>query len=388
MTEIHTPIPLSLYIHFPWCVRKCPYCDFNSHETGAVSQREYVAAMLRDLDRTLPDVWGRSLSSIFIGGGTPSLFDPQVLDDLLQQLRARFAFPPQREITLEANPGTVDEKRFSEFHSAGINRLSLGIQSFDDQKLESIGRIHSGSDAHRAIDVARQAGFDNINVDLMFGLPHQGIDDALNDLDMAIAAQTSHLSWYQLTIEPHTAFSHHPPTTPDDDQLWEMSRVGRERLASSHLQQYEISAFAAANRQCQHNLNYWQFGDYVGIGAGAHEKITLPAPHTIRRRSKQRSPERYLQCVMAGQPDQTEEFPDHRLLPLEFMMNALRLAQPLDLALFEERTHLSRECLRAPLARAEAMELLTFEQGQVTTTDKGKDHLNLLLELFVNIDEA
>ncbi|EDN69790.1 oxygen-independent coproporphyrinogen III oxidase [Beggiatoa sp. PS] len=301
MNFTHIP-PLSLYIHIPWCVRKCPYCDFNSHEISEpMPESDYIAALFADLEQDLPRVWGRTVRSIFIGGGTPSVLSPESIDDLLSGVRARIPVIANAEITLEANPGTVDSDRFNGFRKAGINRLSLGIQSFNDNALQSLGRIHGRKEALLAIEAAKQAGFQNINLDLMFGLPGQTLDAALEDLQTAVAFQPFHISWYQLTIEPNTLFYHQPPALSDDDLLWDMQTAGQTYLAAQGYYHYEISAYAKPAQQCQHNLNYWKFGDYLGIGAGAHAKITNTSKINfglqITRFSKQRHPRTYLQSA-------------------------------------------------------------------------------------------
>ena len=284
-----TAIPLSLYIHFPWCVRKCPYCDFNSHEAMAkIPEREYINALLGDLDHSLADIWGRSIQTIFMGGGTPSLFSPESMDRLLSQLRARLNFSPNIEISMEANPGTAEQGKFSEFFAVGINRLSIGIQSFDNVQLQRLGRIHNRREAFRAVEIAHAAGFDNLNLDLMFGLPRQTNEQALADLQNAIDLEATHLSHYQLTIEPNTFFYHQPPQTPDDDQLFEMQQQCQTLLADRGYTQYEVSAYAKDNHRCQHNLNYWQFGDYLGIGAGAHSKLSHGQPLQMTRQWRDR----------------------------------------------------------------------------------------------------
>ncbi len=328
MLNLTAPPPLSLYIHYPWCVRKCPYCDFNSHQLNAgIPEADYIAALLRDLQQHLPAVWGRQVQSIFIGGGTPSLLSPEGVDSLLSQLRALLPLLPECEITLEANPGTVEQGRFNAFRQAGINRLSIGVQSFNDEALQKLGRIHSGSEAILAAEVAHAAGFDNFNLDLMFGLPGQDSAAAVADLQQALTLSPSHLSWYQLTIEPNTAFAHAPPVLPEDEALWAIQTAGQSHLASAGYAQYEVSAYAREGQhsdpRCRHNLNYWRFGDYLGIGPGAHGKITHCAEGRIERIWKKRHPREWLQAtdpaaMIAGQSDISRSD-----LVLEFMMNAL-----------------------------------------------------------------
>ena len=287
--------PLSLYIHFPWCVQKCPYCDFNSHELkNSLDEKKYINALIDDLEQELPLFWGRSISSIIMGGGTPSLFSPESIDQLKSDLRARLTFSPDIEITLEANQDTVEFEKFKEFNTAGMNLLSIGIQSFSDDKLITLGRIHGRKEAIRADELAHDAGFSSFNLDLMYGLPNQSQQQAIDDIETAIALEPKHISHYQLTIEPNTFFHHQPPVTPDDDALWEMQLACQERLAKNDYAQYEISAYAMDSFQSQHNLNYWQFGDYLGIGAGAHGKLTNAPEQTISRSWKVKQPKEYL----------------------------------------------------------------------------------------------
>lgn len=384
MLSFHAPLPLSLYIHFPWCVRKCPYCDFNSHEApGPIPEVAYVDALLADLQQELPAVWGRPVRSIFIGGGTPSLMSPEGLDRMLSQLRALLGFGPEVEITLEANPGTVEQQRFTEFRAAGVNRLSIGIQSFDKDKLQRLGRIHSRDEAIRAAEAAHAAGFDNFNLDLMFGLPDQNEAQAQADVQQAIALAPSHISYYQLTIEPNTAFAHRPPVVPEDDVLWAMQCRGQETLAAAGYVQYEVSAHALEGARCQHNLNYWQFGDYLGIGPGAHGKITHAGEGRVERNWKQRHPQQYLQTaggaeMIAGRRELTRED-----LALEFMMNALRLTQGFDSRLFQDHTGLPLSVLARSLERAVAMGLIEWQPQRILPTERGRNYLNELLQLFM-----
>lgn len=376
--------PLSLYIHFPWCVRKCPYCDFNSHQArDGIPEAAYVDALIADLEQELPDVWGRSITSVFFGGGTPSLFSPEALDRLVSLLRALLALGPETEITLEANPGTVERGRFGEFRQAGINRLSIGIQSFDDTLLERIGRIHSGAEALAAAEAALEAGFENLNLDLMFGLPGQNAAAALTDLDRAIDLGPAHISYYQLTIEPNTPFSHQPPPLPDDEEKWTMFSHGRERLAAAGFNQYEVSAYARPGRRCRHNLNYWEFGDYLGIGAGAHQKLTHPAHGRIVRRAKQRHPRRYLETAAGANRIASEWSLSRHELPLEFMMNALRLNDGFPSHLFSDRTGLPISAVEPPLKQAEREGLILWDVGAIGPTKKGRLYLDSLLERFV-----
>ena len=376
--------PLALYIHIPWCVRKCPYCDFNSHEAkSGLPEREYVAALLRDLEQELPAAWGRTVDTVFIGGGTPSLFSPEAIDALLAGVRARVSLKPDAEITLEANPGTLEQGRFAEFRAAGINRLSIGVQSFRDDALQRIGRIHDRRAALRAAEAAHDAGLDNFNLDLMFGLPNQSLAEALEDLHTAVALEPAHLSWYQLTLEPNTWFARHPPVLPDDDALWDMQEQGQVQLAQAGYTQYEVSAYARAGRQCRHNLHYWRFHDYLGIGAGAHGKLTDTQAQCIRRRWKQKHPQRYLEqvgsdAVLGGQSELSPA--DARF---DFALNVFRLHEGTDRAAFTTTTGLPPEYLQAPLERALELGLLEESRDRILTTERGRRFLNDLLALFL-----
>jgi oxygen-independent coproporphyrinogen-3 oxidase len=384
MFRFDAPPPLSLYVHFPWCVRKCPYCDFNSHAArGDIPEQAYVAALLRDLEQELPAVWGRTVHSIFMGGGTPSLFSAAAIGELLSGIRARLALRPNLEITLEANPGTTEQGRFAAYRDAGINRLSLGVQSLQDDKLEALGRIHDSRQALAAVRAARDAGFDNINLDLMFGLPGQTVEQALADLQAAVDLAPEHLSWYQLTLEPNTLFHARPPSLPGDEALWRMQETGQSRLAGSGYTQYEVSAYARGGRQCRHNLNYWRFGDYIGIGAGAHGKITDAPGATIRRRWKKRHPGEYLETAgtPAGIAGQREL--DAAEAVFEFALNRLRLNQPFTLAEFEASSGLDRGQIREALHRAGEAGLLRIDGEQVRHTDKGWAFLNELQGCFL-----
>ncbi|MEK8020429.1 MAG: radical SAM family heme chaperone HemW [Candidatus Parabeggiatoa sp.] len=400
MFHFTTLPPLSLYIHIPWCVRKCPYCDFNSHQIrGDLNENEYIAAMLADLEQDLPRVYGRSVRSIFIGGGTPSVLSPEAIDNLLSGVRARLPVAAGAEITLEANPGTVDSSRFLGLREAGINRLSLGIQSFNDTTLQRLGRIHGRFEAISAIEMAKQAGFDNLNLDLMFGLPEQTVEMALADLQTAVRFAPSHLSWYELTIEPNTVFYHQSPPLPDEDELWAMQTAGQTDLADQGYFQYEVSAYAKSDRHCQHNLNYWKFGDYLGIGAGAHSKISDAALGSITRLSKQRHPQTYLQsaesdAVVANCTTLTAEE-----VALEFMMNALRLVEGFTIQEFTENTGLDQAsidkpveaaCARGWLIKKTEPLIISSEKElnrvqRIHTTDIGMRFLNNVLELFISL---
>jgi putative oxygen-independent coproporphyrinogen III oxidase len=388
--------PLTLYIHIPWCVRKCPYCDFNSHGVKEdIPEGQYIDALLADLEQDLPLVWGRQVSAIFIGGGTPSLFSPEGLERLLSQIRARIPFNPGTEITLEANPGTVEQSRFEGFRAAGINRLSIGVQSFADAQLQALGRIHSAAEACRAIEAAFRAGFDNINLDLMFGLPGQSMADAQADVKQAIVLNPTHISYYQLTIEPNTLFHARPPALPDDERIWDMQTRGLELLAQHGYQQYEISAYARGNRQCVHNRNYWRFGDYLGIGAGAHGKISDAQHQRITRLAKTRHPQQYLQSMggearkqylqsMGGEA----RIASRKLLSaqdaaFEYMLNALRLVEGVAVEDFEAHTGLPFSAIESSLKLAQQRELLQPESSRIRPTAQGRRYLNDLLEIFL-----
>lgn len=377
-----TTIPLSLYIHIPWCVRKCPYCDFNSHrQPDTIPEAEYISRLIQDLDDSLADIWGRRLISIFIGGGTPSLLKPDSFDTLLSAIRARISFAGDIEITLEANPGTVDESRFHGFRQAGINRLSLGVQSFDDHYLAKLGRIHDGDQAKRAIDCARQAGFDNINLDLMHGLPGQSVAEALQDLNCALSLQPQHLSWYQLTIEPNTAFYKSKPPLPSEDWIHDMQETGWHLLQQQGFDHYEISAFAQAGRPSCHNLNYWQFGDYLGIGAGAHSKISDGVTQTISRYTKSKQPKDYLDPSKPFKKQRQSIEADAR--PFEFMLNALRLRRPISLELFEQHTFLNRSILQPVCQTEKAQLLLQWQEHELSLTPLGQRFTNEAMALFL-----
>ena len=376
--------PLTLYIHFPWCVRKCPYCDFNSHEVrGELAEPAYIDALLADLEQELPRIWGRSVSSIFMGGGTPSLFSASSIDRLLSSLRARLTFAPNIEITLEANPGTVEQQRFAEFHAAGINRLSIGIQSFQDTQLEHLGRIHNGKQAICAVEAAHKAGFDNFNLDLMFALPGQSKQSAKNDLQTAIDLSPSHISYYQLTIEPNTLFHTHTPVLPSDDLAWAMQCEGQAHLDGAGYTQYEISAYAKVERQCRHNLNYWQFGDYLGIGAGAHDKITDMAQQTITRCWKVKHPDAYLSNAATEQRIAGSRTLSQDDTTLEFMLNTLRLTHGFNNELFQQHTGLPLSSIEAAMQEAESKGWLVRNRGCIQPTEEGQRFHNDLVTLFL-----
>ena len=376
--------PLSLYIHFPWCVQKCPYCDFNSHELKtSLDEKNYINALISDLEQELPLFWGRSISSIFMGGGTPSLFSPESIDQLISALRARLTFTPDIEISMEANPGTVELGKFKEFNAAGINRLSIGIQSFNDDKLEKLGRIHGRKEAIRAAEQAHDAGFNSFNLDLMYGLPNQSLQQAVEDIETAIALEPKHLSHYQLTIEPNTFFHHQPPITPDDDDLWEMQLACQEKLAKNNYAQYEISAYAKEGAQCQHNLNYWQFGDYLGIGAGAHGKLTNAAEQKINRSWKVKQPQDYLNNAMMDERISGNKTLSRNDASFEFIMNALRLNSGFETTVFQRHVGLPISVIEKALKQAEEKNWIHWDLKRIAATDTGRQYLNNLLELFM-----
>ncbi|WP_421867515.1 radical SAM family heme chaperone HemW [Marinobacter adhaerens] len=371
--------PLSLYIHVPWCVRKCPYCDFNSHAfTGTIPESAYLQALLEDLDQDLAFATDRPIETVFIGGGTPSLMSGDFYDRLFRELRARLAFATNAEITLEANPGTLEAGRFDAFRAAGINRLSIGVQSFNPDHLKTLGRIHDADAAHRAIRAARRAGFDNFNIDLMHGLPGQTPGQAIEDIQTALDYKPPHLSWYQLTLEPNTEFYSRPPELPDDDHLWDIYRRGSDYLHQHGYEDYEVSAWSLQGRASRHNLNYWTFGDYLALGAGAHGKISL-VDGSIRRYWKTRQPDAYLNRIGSRTAGSDAIAVDD--LPLEFLMNALRLKEGVDESLFSERTGLPLTTVGVKLEQLRNEKLLVSDRLQAT--DLGQRYLNSLLERFL-----
>ena len=380
--------PLSLYIHTPWCVRKCPYCDFNSHEPSndELPEAAYLNALLNDLAGDLSLASEREIQTIFIGGGTPSLLSPAFYDQLFKEIRLRLPFSSTIEITLEANPGTTEQQRFIGYREAGINRLSLGVQSFRPEQLSALGRIHSGQEAVNAVRQAREAGFDNLNIDLMHGLPKQTPTQAMEDIEQALALEPEHLSWYQLTLEPNTAFFSHPPVLPEEEALWDIQEAGHQRLEQAGLRRYEISAYARAGQQSRHNINYWQFGDYLGIGAGAHGKLTTvdsQGQRHIERRWKTRQPEAYLRrandprgFVAGKQPIATQE------LPLEFAMNALRLTDGVTMDVWTAYTGQPQDVLLSRLQSAYEKGLLMEMPEKLRASPQGLLFLNELLTLI------
>ena len=373
--------PLALYIHIPWCVRKCPYCDFNSHEArGEVRESVYVDALINDLDAALPNIWGRPVQTIFFGGGTPSLFSAASLDRLLSEVRARVPLAPAAEITLEANPGTFEAEKFAAYRKLGINRLSIGIQSFNPTHLKALGRIHDDDEARRAVAIARD-NFDNFNLDLMYALPQQTLAEALADIDQAVSLGAPHISAYHLTLEPNTLFYKHPPPLPDHDASAAMQEAIENKLQTAGYDHYETSAFAKPGRPCKHNLNYWQFGDYLGIGAGAHSKLSFR--ERIVREMRYKHPETYLQKVKSGAAVQEHRVIGVADLPFEFMMNALRLTDGVARAIFSERTGLPISVVAKILTRAEDKQLIARDHRHLAPSQKGQRFLNDLLEMFL-----
>ena len=373
--------PLSLYVHIPWCVRKCPYCDFNSHESDAkIPENDYLQALFRDLTNDLPWVQNRKIHSIFFGGGTPSLFSANAIEKIIQRAETLIGFEDDIEITLEANPGTAEQQKFADFNAAGVNRLSIGVQSFNNDHLSALGRIHDGDNALKAIEMAQICGFERFNIDLMHGLPNQTRVQAISDLETAINTGATHISWYQLTIEPNTAFYSKPPILPIEDQLADIQDLGQQTLAKAGFEQYEISAFARNDQQCKHNINYWQFGDYLGIGAGAHGKITLPDQNSIIRSAKTRLPKHYLNQDSSALTSDTPIAQDQ--LALEFMMNALRLTDGVKKNLLNSRTGLSTDQIEEKIEQLNQEGFLRHHPSNYCTTDLGARFLDTLLQRF------
>ena len=380
--------PLSLYVHIPWCVKKCPYCDFNSHaRDGALPVDAYVDALSADLDADLARfgdaLTGREIVSVFFGGGTPSLFAPDAIARILDRAADRLAFRDGVEITMETNPGTVEHGRFDEYLRAGVTRISFGVQSFDDEKLLRLGRIHSASEAERAIKTAQDAGYENLNLDLMYALPEQTLAGALSDVDRAIALAPAHVSHYQLTLEPNTLFAAKPPPLPDVDAAWDMQEACQQRLAAAGYAQYEVSAYAKDARRCAHNLNYWEFGDYLGIGAGAHGKISDTGSDAISRSAKVKLPRSYLDRAARGDAFGSVDAVVIEQRPFEFMLNALRLNDGVSMRDFEERTGLSRNVIDGPLAEARERDWLEADDAALRPTESGRRFLNDLTGLFL-----
>lgn len=376
--------PLSLYVHLPWCLRKCPYCDFNSHEWGgaasALPESAYLDALRADLEAALPLVWGRKVHSVFLGGGTPSLFSPEAIDRLLGDVRSLLPLEAGCEVTLEANPGTFERDRFRGYRQAGVTRLSVGVQSFDDDKLRRLGRVHDRRQALAALEEAR-ACFDTFNLDLMYALPGQTLEELEADLAQALAFEPPHLSVYHLTIEPNTYFAKYPPVVPDDDLAFEMLDRITERTAAAALERYEVSAYARPGHRCVHNLNYWSFGDYLGIGAGAHSKLSFP--HRVVRQVRYREPARYMAAARDGRAVAQEQEVARHQLPFEFMLNALRLKDGFELAQFGQRTGLPLSAIAAGLDEAERRGLVERDWQRVWPTAKGFDFLSDLQALFL-----
>lgn len=378
--------PLSLYIHVPWCVRKCPYCDFNSHAVdpaAPIPEQDYLAALRADLECTLPDVWGRTVHSIFVGGGTPSLLTGAAVEQLLSDVRARLPLAPDCEITLEANPGTFEAGRYAAYRAAGVNRLSLGVQSFDNARLADLGRVHDGEQARRAIEAARRV-FDNFNIDLMIGLPGQTVAAACRDIEQALELDPPHLSMYQLTIEPNTVFHKYPPVLPDEDVLAGIQSAAEARVAAAGYQHYEVSAFCRPGHASRHNRNYWTFGDYLGIGAGAHAKLSLPTG--IVRTERFRQPASYLDNARQGRFVSAERRLGPDDLVFEFMLNALRLHEGFEPELFTRRTGLPLSALDAGLRQAQSRGLITVDPKRIAPTDLGRRFLNDLQAVFLAPD--
>lgn len=376
--------PLSLYVHLPWCLHKCPYCDFNSYRAaGAVPEHPYVDALLRDLDAEADLVAGRPIESVFIGGGTPSLFAGSAIARLLEGVRARVDVADDAEITLEANPGASDAARFAAYRRAGVTRLSIGVQSFRTTQLRALGRVHDEHDAERAVRAAHAAGFDNVNVDLMYGLPGDSVAGAIGDVERAVALEPSHVSWYQLTLEPHTAFHRRPPPLPPEDVLLEIETRCRALLASAGYERYEVSAYARSGYRCRHNLNYWRFGDYIGIGAGAHGKVTAPDGAVVRR-AKTRNPRTYMEVAGTDAAVRIERITAPSDIVLEFMMNALRLADGVAVDEFEASTGQRVGSIEAPLAAAIDRGWIERDGSRIRPTPRGYALLNEVLALFVD----
>ncbi len=383
-----TPIPLSLYIHFPWCIQKCPYCDFNSHAVkGELPEKRYIDALIRDLETELPFIWGRRLESVFMGGGTPSLISAAGMQRLMSALRRLLPMRPEMEITLEANPSTFEQERFKQYRDCGINRLSIGIQSFNQDHLRRLGRVHNDQEALEAANIAKQAGFDNFNLDLMFALPQQTQAQAMQDLQTAIECQPSHISWYQLTIEPNTFFHHSPPAhLPNDDLIADIQDQGVKILQQAGFKQYEVSAYSQAGKQCAHNRNYWEFGDYVAIGAGAHGKVSQLQTNTIERYFKYKQPQRYMEACEQGEPRSQTTQLSKQDLSFEFMLNALRLKQGVERTLFEQRTGLSLDAIAQPLQAVIDKGLLSKDAQRLSTSDLGWRFLNEVTTVFLSDD--
>jgi putative oxygen-independent coproporphyrinogen III oxidase len=375
---------LALYVHMPWCVRKCPYCDFNSHQLkSAAPDTSYIDALIRDFDMELPRLSGRRIDTVFFGGGTPSLFQPEDFSRLLGALRQRIAFADDMEVTLEANPGTIERGRFAGYRDAGINRVSLGAQTFAPRALELLGRIHSADDTHRAVAELRAAKLDNFNLDLMYALPQQTAEEALDDVRIACALGPAHISYYQLTLEPGTVFHARPPPLPDEDAAWQIQTVGQKLLAEAGYEQYEVSAYARDGARCRHNVNYWLFGDYLGIGAGAHGKLSLELPERILRTTKPKQPREYQEQIRRAAAMGESSFILPKDLPFEFMLNALRLNEGFALSDYRRQTGLEMDSVEVKIAQAERRGLLTGRTGGWCPTELGRRFLNDLQASFL-----
>lgn len=380
--------PLALYIHFPWCEKKCPYCDFNSHQIkdgvggkSGFDEKRYIKALIADLETELPNIWGRQVHSIFIGGGTPSLLSPEGMDELLSAIRARINLEPDAEITMEANPGSIEAEKFAAFAKCGINRVSIGVQSFQDEQLKALGRIHNGEEAKRAIRIAMDH-FKSVNLDLMYGLPNQSLEAAKADVQTALSFNTPHLSFYNLTLEPNTYFASFPPKLPSEDEVDAIFEQNLDLLTKAGYQRYEVSAYAKKDQECKHNLNYWRFGDYIGIGAGAHGKISFP--NKITRQVRERHPEAYMEAMeKKGSALIESREIDAKDLPFEFMLNALRLSEGVDTSTFSERTGLPLSTISKALAQATQKGLLDENPSKLKASDQGLRYLNNLQELFL-----
>lgn len=382
MLKLTAPLSLSLYIHLPWCVKKCPYCDFNSHQMKQeLPEALYVAALMQDLEENLAAIQDRQLVSIFFGGGTPSLFSAEAIKQILQGVHERLHYDANIEITLEANPGTLDESRFAGFRAAGINRVSLGIQSLQDEKLQALGRIHGREQALRAIETLPRVGFNNFNLDLMHGLPNQSIDDALQDLKDALAFNPPHLSWYQLTLEPNTLFHHRPPVLPNEETLWQIQEQGKALITQHAFQQYEVSAYAIPGHECAHNRNYWEFGDYLGIGAGAHSKMTHHDTQQIIRHSQVKNPKDYLDPAKSFTAHQNSV--SEKEIVFEFMLNALRLIEGVPIHVFTKHTGLAVDVIQDKLMLAREKKLLIDDVTRLQATPLGQRFLNDLTAMFM-----
>ena len=377
--------PLSLYIHVPWCIRKCPYCDFNSHNSPEqIPETNYVDALIKDLEQELLDIDNsRTINTVFIGGGTPSLFSAEAYQRLFTEINQRITIAKDAEITLEANPGTFEQQRFADYRSVGINRLSIGIQSFDENALQKLGRVHDRQQAIKAAETAHKVGFDNFNLDLMFGLPDQTAELAKQDVENAIGLAPTHISYYQLTLEPNTLFHQRPPVLPEDDAIIDWQLDSQALLEKAGYFQYEVSAYAQQDRQCGHNLNYWQFGDYIGIGAGAHGKLTNLNTQSVIRRSKQKQPQKYIETAGTAAGLLTNEIIEAQDMGFEFMLNALRLNNGFNVSLFTQYTGLPLHHIQSALDEALTESLITFEKEMITPTQKGQRYLNSLIELFL-----